>query len=118
MSDATYVWVITHQRGGQFLEEGHTSATRSPDDATGELAARVASERIRALSRDMGWDNHTAVVRATSVSEALSKTPLLAPDGATVTANDVDSLEDLSPIDDRPLGESHLREWRRKARAR
>ena len=80
------------------------------------MAARASSDRLRAISRNMGWDNHMAVVRAPGISEALSKTPRLAPEGATVTANEVDSLEDLSPIDDQPLGESRVREWRKERR--
>jgi hypothetical protein len=118
MSDATYVWLITHHRGEEFVEAGHTAATRIPDDANGQLVARVASERIRAGHRKTGWNGHNAVVRARSFSEALSKVPLLAPDGVTLSINDVDSIEDLSPIDDRPLGQSFVREWREQARTR
>ena len=114
MSDPTYVWLIVCQRGGPFLKEGHVHVIRHPDDRDGELVARASSDRIRALSRRMRWENHIAVVRAPCVSAALSKTPLLAPTGATMTASDVDSREDLSPVSDERLGTSRLREWRRE----
>ena len=87
MNDSTYVWLITHQRGGPFLKEGHVQVTRHPADANGELVARASADRLRLLSRRMGWDNRMAVVRAPGLSDALAKSPRLAPDGATVSAS-------------------------------
>ena len=112
MTNPTYVWLITYQRGGPFLDGGHVHVTRHADDAYGELVARTSMERLRLLSRRMGWENRLAVTRAPGLSEALAKTPTLAPDGATVSAADIATLADLSPIDEQPLGGSLLLGWR------
>jgi hypothetical protein len=112
MNNPTYVWLITYQRGAPFLDGGHVHVTRHTGDASGELVARASMDRLRLLSRRMGWENRLAVARAPGLSEALAKAPMLAPDGATVSAADIETLGDLSPIDEQPLGGSLLLEWR------